>query len=242
MPYAKYRVYFFISVRIEFSHTKLKKQIDKLKEAGIQKPILIIEHMRKERRNRFIALRIAFIEPGRQLYIPYFMNISEWQSVKRPPIEVLKKSTQIVFIAILMQEKEQILIRDLSEQLQISSMPVHRAIKDLQSIHILKEEGKGTKKLYTRLDKRECWRIGKNFMINPIMKKIYGKPCRDYVHMALSGESALAKLTNINEPAIPIYAIDHHTKENIPFEIMDETAIETTEIEQYEKFFECSRN
>lgn len=187
---------------------QIRKQLDKMKSLDYKKPVLILDHTRRETRNKLIANKIPFIDSNRQMYIPYIcLSIDDTIHVNGTEINHFTPSTQLIFIAILMQNDSEIHSGQMQKKYHINAMTLSRSLRDLKKIGVLTEEGYNTRKKYRRIEKAEYWRIGKSYMVNPIQKKIYVKNLVEQKDLLLSGDSALSYYTMLSEPSKITYAI-----------------------------------
>lgn len=203
---------------------RVKKQLDKLRTLDIEYPVLILNNTRRQTRNKLIANQISFIDVNKQMYIPYIcLIIDDTLTVNEKEFDSFTPLTQLVFIAILMQKNYDIHSFEIQEKYKISAMTLSRALRDLVKIGLLNEQGFNTRKKYQRIDKKEYWNKGKEYLINPIRKKIYIKKMPNDLQGLLTGDSAMAYLTMLNEPKRRSYAI---YKDNIEL-IKEENIIDS---------------
>lgn len=193
----------------------LKKHFIKMKSLGIEYPILIVNHIRKERRNMLIQNQIAFIDPNRQAYIPYiYLNINDMEAQFCENVRSFSPSAQLLYIYLLKNKMDSIKITEISERIELSRMSVSRAMRELITIGLIDENGTGTRKHYTMIDKQRYWDIGKNYLISPVEKQ-YMTRQKINTQLFYSQESALSHLTMINEPRTITYAISKQDKKYI---------------------------
>jgi len=195
---------------------KIQKHFLKLKEYGIEYPVLVLGDLRAEKRKNLVANRLAFVVPGKQVYLPYIcLDFSEKVTIVPKSTDKFTVATQVVYLYILNQIKREVNTHQVAENLGISLISVNRAIRQLVSIGVINESGLSTRKKYQRVLKHEYWEKGKNYLISPMQKRIYLSRKPQNVKLYLTEDSALAKYTMINEPDVVSYAIDKKNLDKI---------------------------
>lgn len=200
---------------------KIKKHILKLRELGIERPVLVLEEMRASQRKLFVANRLAFIVPGKQIYLPFIcLDFNEKISLKPTKIEKFTAATQCVYLHILNQTEKDVNTRQITEDLGIAQISANRAIRQLVSLGAIEESGPTTRKRYNRISKKDFWKKGKDYLIDPVQKKIYLSEKPKGIDLYLSNQSALAELSMIGDPHTESYAISKNDLEKIKKEML----------------------
>ncbi|WP_307412189.1 hypothetical protein [Breznakia pachnodae] len=206
----------------------ISKQFENLKAYGINNPVLILNRVSTEQRQRYIANRIPYIVPYKQVYLPnLYLNIDDrMKSVNIKRIKKFSPSTQLVFILLMFQKEKSIHSVDIRKKLNISLMTVSRALRDLVSIDLLTVDGVNTGKRYTKIDIGDFWKIGKKYLDSPIIKTFYIKELPKGIITCYSSDSAISNLTMINEDDGITYAVDKQYKD-----VIENVAIEKDFVE-----------
>lgn len=187
---------------------KLQKHILKLRELGIERPVFVLEDMRASQRKLFVANRLAFIVPGKQIYLPFIcLDFNEKITLKPTKTEKFTTVTQCVYLYILNQAEKDVNTRQITESLGIAQISANRAIRQLVSLGAIVESGSTTRKRYNIISKMDLWKKGKDYLINPVQKKIYLSEKPKGIDLYLSNQSALAELSMIGAPHTESYAI-----------------------------------
>ena len=187
---------------------KLIKHFNKLREFGVETPILIFDDLRSNQRNILVANRIALIVPGKQIYLPFIcLDFNEIIKLKQPIIKKFTAGMQSVFLYIIYNKKE-VITGEIAKELKISTASANRAIRQFVALGLVAESGHTTRKRYIRIPKREYWEKGKNHLINPVQKIIYLSEIPKNLKVYFSYDSALSKMSMLNEPANEIYAVN----------------------------------
>lgn len=58
--------------------------------------------------------------------------------------------------------------RQITENLGIAQISSNRAIRQLVSLGIIEESGTVTRKRYNRISKKDFWKKGKDYLIDPV--------------------------------------------------------------------------
>lgn len=174
-------------------------------------------------RKRLIQYRIPFIIPNNQIYIPDFgYDLREHFKQQRVHKEFFSPATQAVVISTLLREKNERLIpSELAVILGYSPMTMTRAFNELEAAGIGKLIKKGKERWWVFEDtKRGLWEQTNNMLRSPVKSREPMKswPISKMMQMPLAGVSALAEMTMINSPLLPIYAIgiEDYLRINIP--------------------------
>ena len=199
----------------------IRKHFIKLREYGDFYPVLVVEQLRPAQRKKLVAERLAFVEPGHQIYLPFICLAFDERVVLKERIkEKFTPAIQCVFIAILLQDEKEIDLKKLISHLELSQITVNRAIRQLADLGIIEITGNATRKQYTRINRKEFWGNGKDYLKTPVAFIIYTKRSIDEKDMYFTNDSAMARLSMINDASQPIYAMSKKKKEDIPEDLL----------------------
>lgn len=195
----------------------IRKHFNKLREYGIKYPVVVVEQLRSTQRKKLVAERIAFVEPGHQIYLPFICLAFDEKVVLKERIkEKFTPAIQCVFLAILLQEEREIHLKRLMNHLDLSQITVNRAIRQLADLGIVEVTGNATRKQYIRVNKKEFWKKGKGYLLSPVSSKLYIKGHFEEKDAFLTNDSAMARLSMLNEARHYIYAMSKKQREDIP--------------------------
>ncbi len=172
----------------------LHKHLELLNSYGIDKPILVFDSLRKEKRNRLIQERIPFICDNRQMYIPYLcMDINEYNNNV-----VVNKSTfsvwaQVLFIYFALNKIKVVDVSELIDKFSFSSMTASRALRELCDFGLLIDDGNRTRKKYRLIDMKNYWANGSKALMSPVKSKLYFENKPKNIKTLFSGETALSR-------------------------------------------------
>lgn len=196
---------------------QMVSHIEKFYSLGYDNLVFVIQNMSNEQRVRLIENKIAFIDPYRQLYIPYiFLRIDD--TIRRKKVKNITKfgpATQLTFIALMLQESEDVSPNDLGKTTKLSRISINRSIRELVSLGLIEEYGKNTRKKYRRIELKRFWRKGRQYLISPIKNTYWVTTIPEDLIVCYSGKSALAKLTMLDDGLLNTYAIYKEKKKII---------------------------
>ena len=200
---------------------KILKHFSILSESFDKKFVLLFNELRPYQRRSLVEKRIAFVVPYMQVYLPFiYVNFSENIVLNKPTIMSFTPSTQCVYLAILYQDTGMIDVNDLTKNLGLSKITIYRAISSLVAIKLVHEQGKATRKHYTRIDKESYWMKGKEYQISPIQKSIFLNSLPIGIDYFISNEAALSELSMMNTPQNITYAISKESAKKMDNSIL----------------------
>lgn len=187
---------------------KILVHFRKLEKILTGKMVLLFEELRPYQRRNLVRHRIPFIVPGKQIYLPFvFVDFKEVKANPYPVPELFSTVTQMVFLSVLGQEEDTVISNQLIKRLGLSSASINRAIRSLVGLGLLEEGGKATRKTYRRINKKAFWEKGNSNMVTPVQDVLLLSELPEDLPWYYANETALAKLSMINEPNAIILAI-----------------------------------
>ncbi|OJV62053.1 MAG: hypothetical protein BGO41_01640 [Clostridiales bacterium 38-18] len=178
--------------------------------------VTISEYLRK----RLMEERIAFIIPGKQIFILEIGTIfnerysTRYSSQNISSQKKLSPTAQSLLIYLLSELHPVNSMKELSEVLEVSLMSISRGYKELikfKLVELIKSNDVNSYKLIG--SKREVWNRALPYLSNPVQKNIYSKLVDNFdlyevpIEIKLSGESALAEYSMLSRPNNPIYGV-----------------------------------
>ena len=190
----------------DLSIQKAKKHMKIIQELlGQEKTcVLWLNSMTAARRERLIENHIPFIVDERMVFLPFLgMQIEEQSRQKNNLIlKTFTIATQCVFLSLLYQGSTVCSIVELMNRLHLSKATVARALQHLSGAGLLTVQGKATRKRYYRIDAKQFWEQGKQYLQNPVIQRFYTDE-NVYlwdVESYTAGEEALSNLSMIQTP------------------------------------------
>lgn len=205
----------FILVRIpeneRFGVVAFEKQIMQI-SARYNMPVALgFENISRTQRDSMIERNIPFISESGQLYLP-FLGIALSDRFPHSPkarTEKMMPVTQTLFLYMLFQsEGRPIMKKDAAEAIGATRTSITRASEQLAAMHLISQEMKG-KEYYMTLHGTGigAFENARPFMINPVQRIITVEDEPGLENYPLSGESALARHTMLNDPVIQARAV-----------------------------------
>ena len=108
------------------------------------------------------------------------------------------------------------------DALGYSAMTISRATRQLVQAECLSEEKNGVQKILTsNRERKDLFDEILQLLIDPVRKRIYMNKDQITEEFCLSGDSALARYSMLNEPRVSCYAIDSKRKPKGHERLMD---------------------
>jgi len=204
-----------LKLKAEFpTVSTLQKHIARIQKSEHFPVLIELETVSKYRRDTLIKAGIPFVVPGKQLYLPFLGAVlNERCDPEVGSAEKLLPSAQAIFFYYLYSKQDNIYISNAVRDLQYSAMSVSRASRQLVQTGLFEERKKGVRKLLiARYNRKEMFRRMHPKLIDPVKRRIYVDLDKTSVQFPLSGYSAMAHYSMLNEPALVCYAADVSAK------------------------------
>ena len=147
----------------------IEKDITQIKRLTNRDPVFVFNWLRLTQRENLIKNKISFIVPETQIFIPYPpIYLTESEAREKTATDEFKKSTQVVFAYLLLNNVDNINAHRLAERLGYSVPTMNRALNELVDKGLLIQNSNGTRKKYLIPNKRDYWEFGKKFLFNPV--------------------------------------------------------------------------
>jgi DNA-binding transcriptional regulator YhcF (GntR family) len=209
----------------ELTPNTIQKHLQQVEKKWNDPCIYISDTISSYNRKRLIQHHISFIIPNNQIYIPDFgFDLREHFKQQRIHKKLFSPATQTVIILTLLREKnEQSTPSELAATLGYSPMTMTRVFNELETAGIGKLIKKGKERLWIfERTRKDLWEQTNDMLRSPIRSRESMKlwPGSKMGQIPLAGISALAEITMINSPPLPIYAIgvEEYRQTNIPKE------------------------
>ncbi|MHB9005019.1 MAG: MarR family transcriptional regulator [Coriobacteriia bacterium] len=187
-----------------------KYAVELLNRTGLE-PVFVLPGLSSWDRARLIEGRIAFIVPGRQLFLPTLLiDLREHFDQERGKPDRLSYPAQfLVIIQILYRRVEGKTVRELSREFVFSATTMSRAVRELLALDLVETvEGKA-RPLHFALDKRGLWTAALAYLQSPIKSMWYTPSNSPRPSLPYAGMSALVRLSMMNEDERQCYAISN---------------------------------
>lgn len=205
----------------------LKKQIMRIQKAEELPVVFVLPAIGRYRRDKLIEARMAFVVPGKQMYLPFVGTyLTERCDVETVKLEKLQPAAQVLFFYYLYQRKPSIYISDAVEDLGYSAMTISRAAKQLVQTELFDESKDGVRKILTgRLEGRELFEKMRPALINPVRRRTSMNRAELTDEFILAGDSAVAKQTMVNDSMFRCYAVTGKQLAELPCAMSEETDV-----------------
>ncbi len=179
--------------------------------AGGHVVIFASRHLNATQRARLIGLGVAFAVPGNQLYVPQLaMDLREhFRAPERARGDHLSPVAQaVLFHHILTARDQGATPTALAQEMRYSAMSVGRAFDELAGRNLARIEKRGREKtIHYTAAPGALIELSRTLLRSPVRGRHGVIFKREPPPLMLSGESALAALTDLNPPRLPTYAI-----------------------------------
>lgn len=148
---------------------KIKKDITQIKRFTGRNPVFVFRSLRLNQRENLIKNKISFVVSENQIFIPYPpIYLTETEVKEKAVTEKFKKSTQVLFAYLFLNDIDNINAHKLAEHLEYSVTTVNRALNELVDKGLLIQSNNKTRKKYFIPSKRDYWELGKKYLFNPV--------------------------------------------------------------------------
>jgi hypothetical protein len=220
--------YAFFAPRRDFDDwtpAKIESDRDQLAKILQRPPIFVPENIRPNQRQRLIQKRIPFISPGTQMYLPELLiDLREHFARERSkPVETLSPSAQHLLLMAFEQRQARFeTALNAAEMVKYSAMTVGRAMEELAAIGLARIVRKGrTKSLAFEaqneaVEWRSLWQRASPHLRSPVRRTFPLSDCPPELLASakLSGLTALAHYSMLNEPKTKVWAISPEWYQN----------------------------
>ena len=210
---------------------KVKTHIFRIQEKVQYDIAILLEDATSYLVKKMLEERIAFLTVDKQMYLPFLALHIKKQQKKKEDIEVRVKftaSTQLVFLAVLYSDKQKFGAEELAKLLKISTMTVLRAFDEMRKIGIIHCEiggQTGRKKVFFPVEKDVYYRIGKDYLINPVKRRIHVSCIPEGIKAYKCGLTALGEQTMLGEPEHEMYAVYENITTMIEYQVSKTKAV-----------------
>ncbi len=209
----------FIAGNNEVNSTagQYKRQADIIENSFGKPVVFVFENVEAYNRKRLIQKNVAFIIPGKQMYLPFmFIDLKEIKQVYRKKVEKFTPAAQcLLFYYLLGNNLNGINFKTLAEKLNYGGMTVTRAANALAESGICSLAGTKEKFLVFEKKKMQLWNEAKPYLINPVHKTVFTNPLKNSQLNFITGISALSYYTNIADDGKMSYAVSKKAFESL---------------------------
>lgn len=195
----------------DLTPAEIAKHLSRVQSAVDGPVIYAARHLSADRRSRLIANGVPFVIPGNQLYIPQLaLDLREHYRTrpKRSAEQLSPVAQAILFYHLLQLDERQNTPSRLAKALYYSAMSVGRAFEELlmHKLAMISKVGR-TKKLQFADDGQSLLEKARPLLRSPARNQLDIQTGSMMPDTMRAGESALASLTDLSPPTLPVEAI-----------------------------------
>lgn len=199
----------------EFGVSQIEKHLEMIHESTNEKVALVVNTMSALNRRRLIEKKIAFIVPGKQMFLPdILLDLREnfIENKNRRKIEKLLPSAQYILLYHIQHRYDKVQLtelsfKDLAKKFDYTQMAITLAVENLKHYDLCEVRGAKEKYIKFEQERNELWHIATPFLVSPVLKRVYVDEKPD-IFMFQSNVSALPEYSDLNPGRQKYYAIE----------------------------------
>jgi len=207
-------VFALLTEAVGFTPARFEKHLAMLEQLGVDEACcLVAPELPAYLRGRLVARRLPFMVPGQQLFWPELGAAVRKRAANRlvrPLSDSLKPATQLLVLLMLNGRlKGETTARALAPSLGYTPMTLSRALDEIAQHSLAKVTREGRERvLRVSLSTHDLWERARPLMRSPVQARVHVMAKTLPVQMRLeAGETALARISMLNPPAEPVYAL-----------------------------------
>ncbi len=195
------------------SLSDVRTWLAKVRVLAGQPVVYVTDTLASYERRRLIELKVPFIVPGNQLYLPDLgLDLREHFRQRAAAAQALSPSAQAMLISALLARpwEPEWQPSKVANALGYTSMTLSRVVKELNSAGLATVHLAGRARLlHMEGGPQQVWERAKPMLRTPVRQTVWmasdSVPAK--VHGRLAGLSALARYSMLTEPPWPVYAM-----------------------------------
>ena len=194
------------------NHTpgELAKHCDLLQRALGVPVALVLSDIASYNRNRLVRMRVPFIIPGRQLFLPSMLiDLNETRITPKPLRAGISAATQtVVLYRLLCGNINELTLAELAQKLGYSAMTLTKAAAELGALELADVATAGRKRhIYFHAAGLELWKMAEPHLKSPVKDShwVAGTAPRSAT-LFLAGVTALEKVSSLTGDSLPVMA------------------------------------
>lgn len=198
-----------ISAETTYTVDQYRKQADILENTLGKHVVFVFENIEAYNRKRLIQKKVAFILPGKQMYLPFmFIDLKELKQAHAKKVEKLFPAAQcLLFYYLLGNELNGSNFKTLAKKLNYGPMTVTRAANALTNLKLCNITGGKDKAIIFEKEKLRLWNEAQPFLINPINKLVFTDNIKENNHYLITDIPALSHYTDIADNGKTSFAL-----------------------------------
>ncbi|MDR1321680.1 MAG: hypothetical protein LBK56_09690 [Gracilibacteraceae bacterium] len=186
----------------------IKKDFRQLRQKWSGPLAFELPRLTRQRKKTFIAEKIPFIVPGKQLFLPFWGALLQERcdSEQIPAADKLRPSAQMLLFYFIYGKNKPLYLSRIPEKFGFSGMTASRAGVQLLETGLFAARNEGLRKVLTsELSPKELFEKTRPFLLNPVRKRFYINSAELPGGLFIAGESALSRKSALGEPSVPVY-------------------------------------
>lgn len=205
-----------MNARNDFGIAQMDKHFHQVQQVVGLPVIAVFPELEAYNRKRLIERHIAFVVPGKQMYIPEFLiDLKEYGGMTKKEHPRLTPMGQLLFLFHILDKLQSRAIenktfKELAPMLGTNPMGITRAVENLKHHQLIEVTGEKEKYIRFTTDKQQLWRLAKekDILINPLLKRVYVDEKPKGARLFYCNMSALAEYTDMNPGTQDFFAIE----------------------------------
>lgn len=205
----------------------IRNRLDKLQSIAAQPVVYVTEALASYERKRLITQKVPFIVPGNQLYLPDLgLDLREYFRQRPSSADVpLSPSAQAMLITALLRPRWEAEWHPAktAATLGYTPMTLSRVVRELVAAG-LAQAHKAGRSQYLRMaySARETWEQALHLLRNPVQRTVWtSTQRRTELPVRVAGLSALARLSMLTEPRLPVFAVSRTAWQALKVDIVE---------------------
>lgn len=195
----------------KFGAVALEKQLVKYMNTSGLNAAYSVPSLSKVQRDALVGRLIPFVSGPDQVFLP-FLGIAFAEQFKKQKMVKVSRFTpaaQCLYLYFLYnQQIDSLLKKDAADALNLTRTSITRASEQLAAMGLLREKNEGVQIHMMPVAKgKEFFELGKQYLIDPVIKVLTIEENKTISEFPLAGESALAKCSMLGGPAISVVAV-----------------------------------
>ena len=188
---------------------QLRKHSEMVEKVFNRPVVFVLPFLESYNRKRLIQKQVAFIIPGKQLFIPQLLiDLKDFrQSVQKHGEKLLPAAQFLLLFHLIKENIEFINLKTLAEKLGYTQTTITRTVRVLVENDIAKVEGKKEKWLILGQDKKALWQKALPLLQSPVKKIYYLDNLAKHDFIYKTSYSALSFYTDIAENDKKYFAV-----------------------------------
>ena len=209
----------------KFGAVALAKQLKQYRDKTGMEAAFLMGRLTKAQRDALIGRKIPFVSLPDQAYLPFLGMVLRNSFKKAADVSngKMMPATQSLFLYILYHKDSGYIVKkQAAEDLSLTRTSITRSSKQLKQMGLIAEEKQGKEiRMIPLAAGRDLYERAKDFLINPVQKRLYINENRMKSDLFLSGESLLSRHSMLGSPKYETYAAYKGSVEMESLELID---------------------